>query len=267
MRAFNLFCSGAVLLCAVVLSYHHSVELMAAGGYQGIYRHMAVILAELTFLAGAANVVLARIQKRSPGVPPVLGALFGVVLTGWANISAGLEYGMTGILLGAMVPLALVISEAILAHFLLNGTTNNEANNDTTSATGGDANTSGAVTATTGETDSATNTPNDTNTSETSTSEADTGTQADTSTKDTRTTTRTNTSARANNSSRANRGKRTNGDVVDYELERVKKKALQIMEEEGKLPGRPRLMDETGCRENVARRALNELKQQRKNAG
>lgn len=263
MRAFNLFCSGAVLLCAVVLSYHHSVELMAAGGYQGVYRHLAVILAELTFLAGAANVVLARIQKRSPGVPPVLGALFGVVLTGWANISAGLEYGMTGILLGAMVPLALVISEAILAHFLLNGTTNNEANNATTSATGGDANTSGAVTATTGETDSATNTPNDTNTSETSTSEADT------STKDTRTTTRTNTSARTNNPGSANRTKRTSrtDGVVDYEIERVKKKALQIMEEEGKLPGRPRLVKETGCRENVARRALAELKQQRKNAG
>src|SRR5690606_20070362 len=86
-------------------------------------------------------------------------------------------------------------------------------------------------------------------------------------TKDTRTTTRTNTSARANNSSRANRGKRTNGDVVDYELERVKKKALQIMEEEGKLPGRPRLMDETGCRENVARRALNELRNQRTDVG
>lgn len=259
MRAFNLFCSGAVLLCAVVLSYHHSVELMAAGGYQGVYRHLAVILAELTFLAGAANVVLARIQKRSPGVPPVLGALFGVVLTGWANISAGLEYGMTGILLGAMVPLALVISEAILAHFLLNGSTNNEANNATTSATGGDANTSGAVTATTGETDSATNTPNDTDTSEAGTS------GSNTSAKDIHAT--NSASACANNSSRANRGKRTNGDVVDYELERVKKKALQIMEEEGKLPGRPRLVKETGCRENVARRALAELKQQRKNAG
>jgi len=40
-------------------------------------------------------------------VSPVLGAIFGVVLTGWANISAGLEFGMTGVLLGVMVPVAL----------------------------------------------------------------------------------------------------------------------------------------------------------------
>src|SRR5690606_34174157 len=104
MKVFNLICAGAVFVCAVVLSYHHSIDLMAAGGYQGFYRHLAVVLAELTFIAGAANLVLARIQKRPPGVPPVLGALFGVALTGWANIRAGMEYGITGVLLGAMVP-------------------------------------------------------------------------------------------------------------------------------------------------------------------
>ena len=46
------------------------------------------------------------------------------------------------------------------------------------------------------------------------------------------------------------------------DIERAKKIALRIKEEEGKLPGRPRLKDEAGVKENVARRALAELKEE-----
>jgi hypothetical protein len=49
-------------------------------------------------------------------------------------------------------------------------------------------------------------------------------------------------------------------------LETVKKKALEIYKKEGKLPGRPRLQHEAGCRENHARRALQELKEELKQA-
>jgi len=235
MKMFNLFCAGAVLICAVVLSYHHSVELMAAGGYQGIYRHLAVVLAELTFLAGAANVVLARIQKRTPGVPPVLGALFGVALTGWANISAGLAYGMTGVLLGAMVPVALVISEAILAHFLLRGagaTSQDTTTKVTSESTSRNTATSHQTSATTNQTTSLT--------SKESTSKD--ASKQDTSDKHPTTT------------------KRRSGQAVDIEVERAKKVAKEIMEREGKPPGRPRLMREAGVKENAARKALEKLK-------
>lgn len=249
MKGFNLLCAGVVLLCAVVLSYHHSVELMARGGYHGVYRHIAVVMAELTFLAGAANVVRARFQKRSPGVAPVIGALFGVALTGWANISAGLEYGWTGVLLGAMVPMALVISESILAHFLLKDTedTRNETTNDeATTKEDATTNTKTARVATTTD---------DTDTSEESTSESDAAT-----------TTNENTIRKTGDTGNAGyTGARKTGGrkvPVDIEVERAKKVALRIKEEEGKLPGRPRLKDEAGVKENVARRALAELKQE-----
>lgn len=50
--------------------------------------------------------------------------------------------------------------------------------------------------------------------------------------------------------------------LVDTDLEQVKKIALEIYEKEGKLPGRPRLRKEAQCRENQARRVLAELKEQ-----
>lgn len=250
MKALNLFCAGAVLLCALVLSYHHSVELMAAGGYQGIYRHLAVVLAELTFLAGAANVVLARIQKRPPGIPPVLGALFGVALTGWANISAGVEYGITGILLGAMVPVALVISEAILAHFLLRGVGVTSTN---TSPEGASKSTS---------------TPSIKHQAPVITNSH----QASVATKPPATTSQSEHTAKHTTSDKPTSNKPTSNkpttaqkkgkkETVDIEVERAKRVAKRILEEEGKLPGRPRLMKEAGIRENPARKALEELKQ------
>lgn len=250
MKALNLFCAGAVLLCALVLSYHHSVELMAAGGYQGIYRHLAVVLAELTFLAGAANVVLARIQKRPPGIPPVLGALFGVALTGWANISAGVEYGITGILLGAMVPVALVISEAILAHFLLRGVGVTSTN---TSPEGASKSTS---------------TPSIKHQAPviTNSHQASVATKPPAVTSQSEPTAKHTTSDKpASNKPTSNKPtttqKKGKKETVDIEVERAKRVAKRILEEEGKLPGRPRLMKEAGIRENPARKALEELKQ------
>lgn len=250
MKALNLFCAGAVLLCALVLSYHHSVELMAAGGYQGIYRHLAVVLAELTFLAGAANVVLARIQKRPPGIPPVLGALFGVALTGWANISAGVEYGITGILLGAMVPVALVISEAILAHFLLRGVGVTSTN---TSPEGASKSTStpsikhqAPVITNSHQASVATKPPAATSQSEPTAKH---------------TTSDKPTSNKPTSNKPTTAQKKGKKETVDIEVERAKRVAKRILEEEGKLPGRPRLMKEAGIRENPARKALEELKQ------
>lgn len=255
MKVFNLICAGAVFVCAVVLSYHHSVELMAAGGYQWIFRHLAVVLVELTFIAGAANLVLARIQKRSPGVPPVLGALFGVVLTGWANIRAGIPYGKTGIVLGAMVPIALVISEAILAHFLLHGagtgagnTNENTKSEDTRKSTSTpDAKHQAPVIPNSHQVTAATKPP-----AVTSQSEKTTTKQAanDKPTSDKPTSNKPTTTQ-----------KKGRKETVDIEVERAKRVAKRILEEEGKLPGRPRLMKEAGIRENPARKALEELKQ------
>jgi hypothetical protein len=49
--------------------------------------------------------------------------------------------------------------------------------------------------------------------------------------------------------------------LVKPDLDYIKQKALEIYHKEKKWPGRPRLMQETGCRENQARTALQELKQ------
>jgi len=89
--------------------------------------HVAVVGCEVTFLLGALNLVVSRMKGESPGAPAILGGLLGVLMVGWSNVSAGWEYGITGILLGLATPAALVISEAILSRAILQHSKKEEA--------------------------------------------------------------------------------------------------------------------------------------------
>lgn len=338
MRGLTIFVSFIVLVCVVIISYSHSLALFEMGGFTGYFRHLGVIVVEATFVLGFLNIVIARFQGRSPGKPAVVGGIYGVLLVGWANIQAGLDYGLYGVLLGVAMPIGLVITESILAHALIRSRNTSEENttsmvdesasekstsdnaatsgkkntseifaSDTSYITSNSENTSGIKNerGTSGDDDKATNT-NETaikiksgatdSTEETTTStskktgtsneeytshngsttstdpgdSATKGTRDSTTCKDTNTTTKQNTSKTkeeeetTSNKNTTSTSKKTGGHLrlVDPDLDQVKKVALVIYEKEGKLPGRPRLRKETGCRENVARRALAELKEQ-----
>lgn len=119
MRALNIVGGSIVLVCVVAVSYSHTLALFGMGGFTGIFQHMAVIAVEVTFLLGALNMVVSRFKGRHPGIPAILGGLFGVSIVGWGNIEAGVNYGIHGVLLGAAIPISLIIAEAILSKAIL----------------------------------------------------------------------------------------------------------------------------------------------------
>lgn len=119
MRALNIVGGSIVLICVVAVSYSHTLALFGMGGFTGIFQHMAVIAVEVTFLLGALNMVVSRFKGRHPGIPAIIGGLFGVGIVGWGNIEAGVNYGIHGVLLGAAIPISLIIAEAILSKAIL----------------------------------------------------------------------------------------------------------------------------------------------------
>lgn len=119
MRALNIVGGSIVLVCVVAVSYSHTLALFGMGGFTGIFQHMAVIAVEVTFLLGALNMVVSRFKGRHPGIPAIIGGLFGVGIVGWGNIEAGVNYGIHGVLLGAAIPISLIIAEAILSKAIL----------------------------------------------------------------------------------------------------------------------------------------------------
>lgn len=119
MRGINITGALVVLLCNLVVSYNHSIQLFQAGGFTGWMAHVAVVAAETTFILGALNIVVARTRGNPPGAPAILGGLLGVALVSWSNVSAGWEKGITGILLGLATPASLIVAEAILSRAIL----------------------------------------------------------------------------------------------------------------------------------------------------
>src|SRR5690606_30025602 len=100
MKAINIIGAFTVLACNLVVSFSHTLGLFRAGGFSGGLEIIATVGVETVFIMGALNIVVARLRGVSPGVPAILGGLLGVALVSWSNVSAGWEYGITGILLG-----------------------------------------------------------------------------------------------------------------------------------------------------------------------
>jgi hypothetical protein len=119
VRYINVIGAFTVLVCNLVVSYNHSIQLFHSGGFHGWMAHMAVIGSECTFVMGALNIVVSRLKGVSPGVPAMLGGLLGVALVSWSNMAAGWEYGITGVLLGLATPASLIVAEAILSRAIL----------------------------------------------------------------------------------------------------------------------------------------------------
>ncbi|MFS8513160.1 MAG: hypothetical protein LOD87_05505 [Planifilum fulgidum] len=115
MKIINILGAFIVLGCNLWVSFTHTLDLFRAGGFSGGLEIIATVGVETVFLMGAFNIVVSRLRGVSPGVPAILGGLLGVALVSWSNVSAGWEYGITGILLGLATPASLIVAEAILS--------------------------------------------------------------------------------------------------------------------------------------------------------
>src|SRR5690606_6482361 len=115
MRVFNALSSLAVMACVVIISFVHSLELFRTYGFSGYLSYLGVIAVEVTFFSSMLNIVVCRLKQRPAGMPSYIGGLLGVSLVAWSNVSATVEYGLPGIVLGLFVPAALIVSESIMS--------------------------------------------------------------------------------------------------------------------------------------------------------
>ena len=131
MRWINIFIGFVILTCIITVSYSHTVLLFNSVGIVGWKGHLATIAVEATFILSCFNLVVARLKKFRPGFFAVAGFFYGSGLTAWSNISFSFEYGITGWILGAAIPVGLWIAEGIISHSLLKKPTNQDSESQT----------------------------------------------------------------------------------------------------------------------------------------
>src|SRR5690606_21191555 len=74
---------------------------------------------EALFLVSATNIVFAKTRGVPPGTPLYAGFFLGLSVVFWGNVQAGLDYGITGAIIGGLIPVTLVVGESILAFALV----------------------------------------------------------------------------------------------------------------------------------------------------
>lgn len=116
-NVMNILVSLIIILLNVYVSWNHTLELFHEAGFtrEGYMDIAGVCAVELTFLLGSCHVIGARVKGRKPGWGSILTGALGVGLIMWSNIRAGVDYGITGVIIGIAVPLSIILCETILA--------------------------------------------------------------------------------------------------------------------------------------------------------
>ena len=253
MKFLQIFGGLVILVFNLVVSFYHSLQLFRAGGYTGVHAYLAVGAIEILFLVCAFTIIANRIKGTKPSTFTKAGGVIGVGVVMWSNIHAGIDYGITGIILGALIPLTLVVAEGVVSSEIITKSpaaksTTKEAPGTSTNFTTKEEVTSTNKLVSTNETTNLVTT-NTTNNDSTSTTTKKTNVVEITK----------NTSTR--NSTNGNSTNKQKKSTTRMDLAPIREAAIKYQQEHGKLPGRTLLQRLTGCRENHARIVLDELKQ------
>jgi hypothetical protein len=118
---WNASLSLLVLACNLILSYSHSVQLLQLAGMVGVFAHIGVVAIEAIFFQSSLNIMIARFKGNKIGIPNVLGTIMGLALVWLSNIHYGKQFGILGIIIGATIPLGILVSEAMLSKEVIGG--------------------------------------------------------------------------------------------------------------------------------------------------
>lgn len=242
MRWFSIIGSLVVLVCVVVVSYSHTYALMESVGFRGVFGHFAVIAFEALFLVSVTNIVFAKTKGVPPGTPLYLGSFLGLSVVFWGNVRAGMVYGITGAIIGGLIPVTLVVGESILAFSLIAARRAEEQTDHQTDQAGSQAEEQAGCQANQADANQADANQADTGQAGAGQAKRQAGDQS---------------ARQAGNQAKHTR--RAPG-VPSIEEQKARRVALQLLDETGQLPGRYKLADQAGVRESVARRVLKELK-------
>lgn len=235
MRIFSIIGSLVVLACVLVVSYSHTYALMVSVGFHGIFGHFAVVAFESLFLVSATNIVFAKTRGVPPGTPLYAGFFLGLSVVFWGNVQAGLDYGITGAIIGGLIPVTLVVGESILAFALV-----------VSRQAGGQADRADRADSQPGQADRADR--------QSGGQPGQAGDQAETAGQP-----GDQAGGQTGQVGKQKRTRRAPG-VPTIEEQKARRVALQLLDETGQLPGRYKLANRAGVRESVARRVLEDLR-------
>jgi uncharacterized membrane protein YhaH (DUF805 family) len=127
MRAFIILSGAVVFICMLILSYSHTADFFARGGYHGRFAHIGVIACELLFFMSNTVIIVCRLKNREVPKEIRLSSIISAVVVGYANVSSGFNHGIEGIVIGFLILVVLIVSELVVSAAIMSSNADNNA--------------------------------------------------------------------------------------------------------------------------------------------
>ena len=294
MRTWSIILGVIIFGCVVTVSFSHTVDLYRRVGFELWEARTFTVAVEVTFLLSGWTILWRRLQGQKPGTAAYAGFLYGIILVLFSNsaYTVGLDWlfqnNIAQWTLAISVVLGVLVSESIISQNLverhresgdrsLQGmekletkTKRRRVENVAEVSTSIPSTSMGMETPSTLSTPS--NNPSITSTASTASnvSNAPNSSASNSSTLSTISTTAVEKTEGAEKNGRHQEmveNRLPSAEAAEEKkssstsnVESVEKIALEILKQEGRLPGRKRLMEETGVSEWEARKILQQLR-------
>lgn len=127
MKVFNVLLGALIFSLMLALSFSHTAEFFARGGFAGWKAIVGVVACEALFFLSNTNIIYCKLYGRNVPTPVRIAAVVSAITIGYANISVGvlkgLEYGFyvgfEAVLIGLLVIVVMVVSELVVSSAIM----------------------------------------------------------------------------------------------------------------------------------------------------
>jgi hypothetical protein len=121
LMLMNILLGGFVFVLMLILSYSHTADFFARGGYTGTYAHLGAIGCETLFFLSNMNIIICALTGRKVPIPIRIASVISALVIGYSNVSSGFPNGGEAIAIGVLIFVIGFVAELVVSAAIISG--------------------------------------------------------------------------------------------------------------------------------------------------
>jgi DNA-binding CsgD family transcriptional regulator len=121
LMLMNILLGGFVFVLMLILSYSHTADFFARGGYTGTYAHLGAIGCETLFFLSNMNIIICALTGRKVPIPIRIASVISAIVIGYSNVSSGFPNGGEAIAIGVLIFVIGFVAELVVSAAIISG--------------------------------------------------------------------------------------------------------------------------------------------------
>jgi flagellar biosynthesis GTPase FlhF len=121
LMIMNILLGGFVFVLMLILSYSHTADFFARGGYTGTYAHLGAVGCEMLFFLSNMNIIICALTGRKVPIPIRIASVISALVIGYSNVSSGFPNGGEAIAIGVLIFVIGFVAELVVSAAIISG--------------------------------------------------------------------------------------------------------------------------------------------------